>query len=126
MHHLQIMESLGGDLRWGDRFVAEHAALLYYWVCVLLYMFGPCNAYQFGELVEWHAVDTYATFLEANAPLLRALPPPRVAAAYYRCGDLYLFDAMAAGGEEVGAAEAPEPRRPACDTLYDVFGEFLL
>ncbi|KIZ00464.1 Alternative oxidase 4, chloroplastic/chromoplastic [Monoraphidium neglectum] len=33
LHHLQIMESLGGDLLWFDRFVAEHAALAYYWVC---------------------------------------------------------------------------------------------
>ena len=60
MHHLQIMEALGGDLRWADRFVAEHAALLYYWVCVALYMAAPRHAYQFSELVEWHAVDTYA------------------------------------------------------------------
>ena len=31
LHHLQIMEALGGDLRWGDRFLAEHAAVFYYW-----------------------------------------------------------------------------------------------
>lgn len=56
----QIMEALGGDLLWFDRFVAEHAALLYYWVCIGFYMLAPRNAYQFSELVEWHAVDTYA------------------------------------------------------------------
>lgn len=32
MHHLKIMESLGGDLEWGDRFFAQHAAFFYYWV----------------------------------------------------------------------------------------------
>lgn len=32
LHHLQIMEALGGDLKWIDRFVAEHAAVVYYWV----------------------------------------------------------------------------------------------
>ncbi len=60
LHHLQIMEALGGDLLWFDRFVAEHAALLYYWVCIGFYMAAPKHAYQFSELVEWHAVDTYA------------------------------------------------------------------
>ncbi len=29
MHHLQIMESLGGDQAWFDRFLAEHAAVFY-------------------------------------------------------------------------------------------------
>lgn len=32
MHHLQIMESLGGDSLWLDRFMAQHGAILYYWV----------------------------------------------------------------------------------------------
>lgn len=26
------MESLGGDRGWAERFIAEHAAILYYWV----------------------------------------------------------------------------------------------
>lgn len=32
LHHLQIMEALGGDQRWVDRFLGEHAAVFYYWV----------------------------------------------------------------------------------------------
>lgn len=32
MNHLKIMESLGGDRLWIDRFFAQHAAVLYYWV----------------------------------------------------------------------------------------------
>ena len=32
MHHLKIMESLGGDGLWIDRFIAQHAAFFYYWV----------------------------------------------------------------------------------------------
>ena len=32
MHHLQIMESLGGDSLWLDRFMAQHGAIVYYWV----------------------------------------------------------------------------------------------
>ena len=37
IHHLMIMESLGGDQLWIDRFMAQHAAVFYYWGpdCVL-------------------------------------------------------------------------------------------
>jgi hypothetical protein len=56
---VQIMESLGGDNAWVDRFVAQHASLAYYWGVVLLYMLSPKHAYEFSELVEGHAVDTY-------------------------------------------------------------------
>ena len=34
-HHLLIMESLGGDSRWIDRFMAGHASIIYYW-CVMM------------------------------------------------------------------------------------------
>ncbi|GBF89019.1 plastid terminal oxidase [Raphidocelis subcapitata] len=115
LHHLQIMEALGGDLLWFDRFVAEHAALVYYWVCIAFYMAAPKNAYQFSELVEWHAVDTYAQFCETNEALLKSIPPPRVAVAYYRNEDLYMFDEMQT------CSKPAEPRRPSCNNLYDVF-----
>lgn len=115
LHHLQIMEALGGDVLWFDRFVAEHAALLYYWVCIAFYMSAPKNAYQFSELVEWHAVDTYAQFAETNAALLKEIPPPKVAVEYYRNEDLYMFDELQT------CSEAVQPRRPPCNDLYDVF-----
>jgi ubiquinol oxidase len=54
------MESLGGDQLWFDRFLAEHAALAYYWGLILMYLLSPKNAYAFSELVEHHAADTYA------------------------------------------------------------------
>ncbi|GBG72752.1 hypothetical protein CBR_g12320 [Chara braunii] len=38
MHHLKIMESLGGDELWFDRFMGQHAAFVYYWVMALC----PC------------------------------------------------------------------------------------
>jgi hypothetical protein len=38
---LKIMESLGGDQLWIDRFMAQHAAILYYWVLVGLFAFSP-------------------------------------------------------------------------------------
>ena len=52
LHHLQIMESLGGDLRWVDRFLGEHAAVMYYWVLVVIFMISPAASYQFMEMVE--------------------------------------------------------------------------
>lgn len=49
-------------------------------------------AYKFGELVEVHAADTYAEFVDANEALLKTLPPPVVALEYYKGEDLYLFE----------------------------------
>ncbi|GIL99273.1 hypothetical protein Vretimale_4432 [Volvox reticuliferus] len=59
MHHLQIMESLGGDRAWLDRFIAEHAAVFYYWVLIFFYLVSPRMAYNFMQRVELHAADTY-------------------------------------------------------------------
>jgi len=42
LHHLQIMESLGGDQFWVDRFMAQHAAVFYYWYTTLLYPLTWC------------------------------------------------------------------------------------
>lgn len=78
MHHLQIMESLGGDRSWFDRFVAEHSAIAYYWLLIAFYLISPKVAYNFMQRVELHAMDTYAVFVEANAELLKTLPPPKV------------------------------------------------
>ena len=126
LHHLQIMESLGGDSGWGDRFLAAHASLFYYWACVGAYLFSPATAYAFSELVEGHATDTYDQFAEENKGALKALAPPRVALEYYRSADPYLFDALVTSPPSSSPASAALPtlsprRRPACDTLYDVF-----
>nr|AAM12876.1 quinol-to-oxygen oxidoreductase [Chlamydomonas reinhardtii] len=115
LHHLQIMESLGGDQLWFDRFAAQHAAILYYWILLGLYVFSPRLAYNFSELIEYHAVDTYGEFWDANEELLKSLPPPLVAAVYYRSQDLYMFDSFQT------SQPMQNPRRPSCKTLYDVF-----
>jgi ubiquinol oxidase len=94
---LQIMESLGGDQLWFDRFLAEHAALLYFWVLILFYLFSPRLAYMFSELVELHAMDTYRVFVDTNESLLKELPPPLVAASYYRNADLYMVRGVQGG-----------------------------
>jgi len=46
-HHLCVMESLGGDRVWRDRFLAGHSAVVYYWALVLVWLISPTLAYNF-------------------------------------------------------------------------------
>lgn len=114
MHHLLIMEELGGAAFWGDRVLAKTTALIYYWIIVVLYMIHPNSAYHFMELVETHAYASYQKFLKSAEAELKAQPAPAIAITYYRDGDLYMFD-------EFQTAHAPNERRPKIDNLYDVF-----
>lgn len=114
LHHLLIMESLGGAEFWGDRLLAKTTALIYYWVIAALYVVSPRSAYHFMELVEEHAYASYDKFLQTEAEHLKTLPAPDVAIQYYRDGDLYMFD-------EFQTAHQVAERRPQVDTLYDVF-----
>ncbi|HIK41432.1 alternative oxidase [Thermoleptolyngbya sp. M55_K2018_002] len=114
LHHLLIMEALGGSQHWGDRLLARSVALLYYWIIVALYIISPKSAYRFMELVEEHAYHTYDLFLVQEGETLKAQPAPQVALEYYQTGDLYLFDAFQ-------TAHRPQERRPAINNLYDVF-----
>jgi len=52
LHHLLIMEELGGNKEWGDRVVAVHLAFFYYWVAIALYMASPETAYNLNEQVR--------------------------------------------------------------------------
>eukprot|EP00913_Durusdinium_trenchii_P019429 g18267.t1 len=138
LHHLLIMEALGGDVNWFDRFAAQHAALAYYWIVTGLFVFSPENAYNFSHLVEEHAYVTYQVFAEENAELLRRVPPPPIAVKYYVSGDLYNFDKFQTRHREDPAcgrhprptqlaehlksgALTQEHRRPPCANLLDVF-----
>lgn len=114
LHHLLIMESLGGSTFWGDRLLARTTALIYYWIIVLVYMVSSNSAYHFMELVEGHAYDSYDKFLNAEAESLKQQPAPEVAIQYYRDGDLYMFD-------EFQTSHTETSRRPTINNLYDVF-----
>ena len=114
LHHLLIMESLGGDKAWGDRFLARHTALVYYWIVIALYLLNPKAAYHFMELVEEHAYASYDTFLTQEESALKQKPAPQIANNYYRDGDLDMFD-------EFQTSHAPAQRRPEIANLYDVF-----
>eukprot|EP00913_Durusdinium_trenchii_P034301 g32093.t1 len=136
LHHLLVMESLGGDQRWLDRFFAQHGAVAYYWLLVLFFFVDPKWSYNFSRLIEAHAVDTYGEFADANKERLRTglpehlatafkpgcctavgpkIPPPPIAVEYYLNDEMYLFDKM-------HTSLPPNfKRRPPCATLHDVF-----
>lgn len=114
MHHLLIMEELGGNAWWFDRFLAQHIAIFYYFMTACMYTLSPRMAYHFSECVESHAFETYDKFIKAKGDELKKLPPSKVAVKYYTEGDLYLFD-------EFQTARLPNTRRPIIENLYDVF-----
>ncbi|KAL9243480.1 hypothetical protein vseg_017363 [Gypsophila vaccaria] len=114
MHHLLIMEELGGNAFWFDRFLAQHIATFYYFMTVIMYAISPRMAYHFSECVENHAYETYDKFLKAQGDELKNQPAPDVAVKYYTGGDLYLFD-------EFQTSRDPCTRRPKIENLYDVF-----
>jgi ubiquinol oxidase len=113
LHHLMIMEELGGADIWFDRFVAQHIAVGYYVFALSLYFANPILAYNLNHAIEEHAYETYDQFLKDNEEKLKGLPAPQVAIDYYRDGDLYMFDAF--------QVDTCVPRRPEINNLYDVF-----
>ncbi|XP_068641957.1 ubiquinol oxidase 4, chloroplastic/chromoplastic [Aristolochia californica] len=114
LHHLLIMEELGGNSMWFDRFLAQHIAIFYYFMTALMYSISPRMAYHFSECVERHAFETYDKFIILQGEELKKLPAPEIAVKYYTGGDLYLFD-------EFQTARVPNTRRPKIENLYDVF-----
>ncbi|KAA8515566.1 hypothetical protein F0562_018823 [Nyssa sinensis] len=114
MHHLLIMEELGGNSWWFDRFLAQHIAVFYYFMIVFMYALSPRMAYHFSECVESHAYETYDKFIKAQGEELKKLPAPEVAVKYYTGDDLYFFD-------EFQTSRVPNSRRPKIENLYDVF-----
>eukprot|EP00571_Detonula_confervacea_P011338 CAMPEP_0172302576 /NCGR_PEP_ID=MMETSP1058-20130122/4250_1 /TAXON_ID=83371 /ORGANISM="Detonula confervacea, Strain CCMP 353" /LENGTH=290 /DNA_ID=CAMNT_0013013103 /DNA_START=60 /DNA_END=932 /DNA_ORIENTATION=+ len=112
LHHLLIMEELGGSERFFDRFLAQHIALGYYAVVIVLYLINPVEAYNLNEDVEEHAFSTYDTYLKENGEKLKLMPAPQAAIDYYVEGDMYMFDEFQTDCEL---------RRPKIENLYDVF-----
>lgn len=113
MHHLLIMEELGGADRWFDRFIAQHVSVGYYWIVFFLYFWNPTMAYNLNEAIEEHAYATYDQFCKENEEQLKKLPAPQVAREYYAEGDLYMFDEF--------QTQTCELRRPVINNLYDTF-----
>lgn len=121
LHHLLIMEELGGNAEWKDRWIAQHVAFFYYWIVVTLYLVNPTNAYHLNQAVEEEAYETYHAFLTQHADYLKEQPAPRRAMEYYTSQDLYLFDAMHHAESPEEGKDATRRRRPNMETLYDCF-----
>jgi ubiquinol oxidase len=118
LHHLLIMESLGGNEKFFDRFLAQHAAFAYYWVVCAFYLVNPRNAYNLNQHIEQHAFETYDTYLKENEEELRKLPAPAIAKQYYSGADMYMFDEFQVSE---GFVPPEKRRRPVIESLYDVF-----
>ncbi len=106
-HHLLIMEELDGDRMWFDRFLAQHLAVGYFFLALILYLFNPTFAYNFNQAVEEEAFETYNHFLAANEEFLKEQPAPQAAKDYYLEDHLYM---------EMGSRP-----RPQIKSLYDTF-----
>jgi len=71
LHHLLIMESLGGNSSIIDRTLAQSMAFGYYWYVAAVYSFSEPAAYHLSELIENHAYETYDKFLKEYEEKLR-------------------------------------------------------
>jgi len=118
LHHLLIMESLGGNSSIVDRTLAQTMAFTYYWYVIGVYTFSEQAAYHLSELIEDHAYNTYDGFLTKNADQLKTLPVPDIARKYYEEDNPYLFDKFCTVKD---GSDDFSRQRPKLDSLYDVF-----
>jgi len=129
LHHLLIMESLGGSAQYKDRFLAQHAAFAYYWFVIACYIANPTLAYNLNQAVEEHAFDTYDQFLKDFDYELKTMDAPSIAKEYYTGNDMYLFDEMhtcsnptsTTSSTTIDDEDGVPRRRQKIDSLYDVF-----
>lgn len=120
LHHLLIMESLGGNENSVDRFLAQIMAFGYYWYVTIVYFFSPPVAYHLSELIEDHAFDTYSGYLEKYGEELKKQPVPDIANKYYVEDNPFLFDLFCTVKDKDEEGNFSN-RRPKLETLYDVF-----
>ena len=119
LHHLLIMESLGGNSSAVDRTLAQSMAFFYFWYVTVVYSFSEPAAYHLSELIEDHAFNTYDQFLKDHGPQLKDMPVPDIARKYYERDDPYLRDQFLTVKETDGGFTSRS--RPPLESLYDVF-----
>eukprot|EP00566_Odontella_aurita_P018448 CAMPEP_0113527022 /NCGR_PEP_ID=MMETSP0015_2-20120614/1068_1 /TAXON_ID=2838 /ORGANISM="Odontella" /LENGTH=324 /DNA_ID=CAMNT_0000425417 /DNA_START=27 /DNA_END=1001 /DNA_ORIENTATION=- /assembly_acc=CAM_ASM_000160 len=120
LHHLLIMESLGGNSSIIDRTLAQSMAFGYYWYVIGVYAWNQAAAYHLSELIEDHAFNTYNGFLTEYADSLKSQPVPPVAQKYYVEDNPFLFDLFCTV-KDLDDDGKFSNRRPELETLYDVF-----
>jgi len=121
LHHLLIMEELGGNSSVVDRTVAQTMAFFYYWYVTAVYAVSEQAAYHLSELIEDHAYNTYDKFLGEHEARLKGLPVPEIARKYYERDNPFLFDLFCTVPEADGETGEFSARRPKLESLYDVF-----
>ena len=119
LHHLLIMESLGGNSSAVDRTLAQSMAFFYFWYVTVVYSLSEPAAYHLSELIEDHAFNTYDQFLKDHGPKLKDMPVPDIARKYYERDDPYLRDQFLTVKETDGGFTSRS--RPPLESLYDVF-----
>mmetsp|Transcript_3411 Transcript_3411/g.9569 ORF Transcript_3411/g.9569 Transcript_3411/m.9569 type:complete len:355 (+) Transcript_3411:157-1221(+) len=120
LHHLLIMESLGGNSNIIDRTLAQTMAFFYYWYVIIIYAWNEPAAYHLSELIEDHAFNTYSKFTAEHEDRLKSRPVPEIATRYYVEDNPFLFDLFCTVKSKTSEATYSE-RRPELNTLYDVF-----
>ena len=120
LHHLLIMEALGGNATAFDRTLARTMAFFYYWYVVGVYVLSPEAAYHLSELIEDHAFYTYDNYLKGNEQQLKSKPVPEIARKYYERDDPFMFNTFCTVSEPDEVASFVG-ERPNLETLYDVF-----
>jgi len=120
LHHLLIMESLGGNSSVVDRTIAQTMAFGYYWYVVAVYAFSEPAAYHLSELIEDHAYNTYNGYLTKYEDMLKKMPVPAIARKYYIEDNPYMFDQFCTVKDKTGDGNFSS-RRPKLESLYDVF-----
>mmetsp|Transcript_33198 Transcript_33198/g.73254 ORF Transcript_33198/g.73254 Transcript_33198/m.73254 type:complete len:366 (+) Transcript_33198:59-1156(+) len=120
LHHLLIMEELGGNSNPVDRLLAQSMAFGYYWYVIVVYFLSEQAAYHLSELIEDHAFETYDGFLKNHGDRLKKMPVPAIASKYYEKDNPFLFDLFCTV-KEAGADGTYSARRPELKSLYDVF-----
>lgn len=120
LHHLLIMEELGGNSNVVDRTIAQTMAFFYYWYVVAVYAFSKEAAYHLSELIEDHAFNTYNKFLTEHGDMLKMKPVPKIAVKYYIEDNPFLFDLFCTVKDK-GDDGNFSARRPKLESLYDVF-----
>ena len=121
LHHLLIMESLGGNASPIDRTLAQTMAFFYYWYVVCVYAVSEQAAYHLSELIEDHAFETYDKFVKKEGEMLKTMPVPDIARKYYEEDNPFLFDLFCTVKEPAEPGAAFSTGRPKLESLYDVF-----
>jgi ubiquinol oxidase len=122
LHHLLIMEELGGNHALPDRILAQSAAFVYYWYVIAIYVINEAAAYHLSELIEDHAYNTYDNFLKEYQDKLKSRQVPEIARKYYERDNPFLFDLFCTVKSNDGDTTTERRHRPLkLETLYDVF-----